>query len=60
MQWEYLKIDLGTHPRRTEEIDLLNGAGADGWELVVIMGNNIAYLKRRRGAPKRQTRIVSR
>jgi len=59
MKWEYLKIYLGTLPR-TEDIDLLNGAGADGWELVAILSNNVAYLKRLREAPKRQTRNVSR
>jgi hypothetical protein len=60
MQWEYLKIDLGALPRKTEDIDLLNDIGADGWELVAIMSNKIAYLKRLRGASKRQTRKASR
>jgi|RhiMetdeSRZDD1v2_1073273.scaffolds.fasta_scaffold1094153_1 hypothetical protein len=59
MQWEYRKIYLGAVPSRTEDIDLLNDVGADGWELVAIMDNNVAYLKRLRGAPKRKTRNVS-
>ena len=27
-------------------VDVLNDAGDDGWELVAILPNNIAYLKR--------------
>jgi hypothetical protein len=49
-----------TLPRKTEEIDLLNDVGADGWELVSIMSNKVAYLKRLRGASKRRTRNASR
>jgi H-NS histone family len=45
-EWEYRKIDLNQqHPRR-DDIDILNVAGADGWELVGITSNNMAYLKR--------------
>jgi len=45
-EWEYRKIDLNQqHPRR-DDLDLLNVAGGEGWELVGIMNNNIAYLKR--------------
>jgi H-NS histone family len=45
-EWEYRKIDLNQqHPRR-DDLDLLNVAGGEGWELVGIMHNNIAYLKR--------------
>lgn len=45
-QWEYTKIDLNQSSRRTDDIDVLNTAGGDGWELVGITTNNIAYLKR--------------
>ena len=45
-QWEYSKIDLNNVPARTSEIDLLDSAGKDGWELVRITANNLAYLKR--------------
>ena len=45
-EWEYLKIDLNQHPPRVDELDLLNQAGADRWELVNITATNIAYLKR--------------
>jgi hypothetical protein len=45
-QWQYRKIDLNELSPKTDEIDILNGAGDEGWELVVITVNNIAYLKR--------------
>jgi len=50
-QWEYLVIDLSDLPRRTDEIDLLNDAGVNGWELVGITTNNKAYLKRQFAEP---------
>jgi hypothetical protein len=45
-QWQYRKIDLSSHAPRGDGIDLLNAAGRDGWELVIITSNHIAYLKR--------------
>jgi hypothetical protein len=45
-EWEYRKIDLNQHRPQGDELDLLNAAGKDGWELVGIASNNIAYLKR--------------
>jgi hypothetical protein len=45
-QWEYEKLDLNDTPRRGNEIDILNEAGQNGWELVAITPNNIAILKR--------------
>ena len=45
-EWEYLKIDLNDLPRNTESIDLLNNAGKNGWELVTLTINNLAFLKR--------------
>jgi len=44
-EWRYDKIDLGGLPRRTSDIDVLNDAGKDGWELVTIMPNGMAYVK---------------
>ena len=45
-RWEYTMIYLSELPRGTDEIDILNDAGEDGWELVSIMANDVAYLKR--------------
>ena len=45
-QWEYLRLDLNDAPERGTEIDVLNRAGGEGWELVGITSTNIAYLKR--------------
>lgn len=59
-QWEYSKIDLNDAPRKTDDIDLLNDAGKDGWELVGILSNNVAYLKRQIGAPAAVARTVRR
>ena len=45
-EWEYRKIDLSQQQPRSDELALLNVAGADGWELVAITVNNVAYLRR--------------
>jgi len=45
-QWEYKKIDLNHASFKTDDIDLLDDAGGEGWELVGIAGNSVAYLKR--------------
>ena len=45
-EWEYRKIDLNQQRPRSDELDMLNAAGADGWELVSITSTNLAYLKR--------------
>ena len=42
--YEYRKIDLGTVPAKLSDIDVLNDAGKDGWELVAISANYCAYL----------------
>jgi hypothetical protein len=44
--WEYRRINLSEQRPRSDELDMLNVAGADGWELVGITSHNIAYLKR--------------
>jgi hypothetical protein len=49
-QWDYRKIDLNNVPRKSDDVDLLNDAGEQGWELISIMPNNFAYLKREREA----------
>src|ERR1700737_222197 len=45
-EWEYIKFDLNDLPSKASEIDVLNDAGKDGWELVTITHNNIGYVKR--------------
>jgi hypothetical protein len=41
-----LPIDLNNIPPRESALDLLNEAGAEGWEMVGISRNGIAYMKR--------------
>jgi len=45
-EWEYRKIALNQLARKTDDVDLLCDADHEGWELVVIHANNVAYLKR--------------
>ena len=45
-KWEYDKIDLNALPPKTTDLDLLNDAGNDGWELVALTTNNVAIMKR--------------
>jgi DNA-binding protein H-NS len=45
-QWEYRKIALNQLLKRGDDIDLLCEVGRDGWELIAILANNMAYLKR--------------
>ena len=54
-EWEYQKIALNLLPRKTDDIDLLNDAGEEGWELVAILANNVAYLKREFDEPVSET-----
>jgi DNA-binding protein H-NS len=53
--WEYRKLYLNQHSPRGDELELLNAAGAAGWELVGISNNNVAYLKRGIEEPGRAT-----
>jgi hypothetical protein len=45
--WEYHKIDLGAHPDLVDDVELLNAAGEEGWEVAAITDHNVVYLKRR-------------
>jgi hypothetical protein len=45
-QWEYSKRNLNEASAKVSDVDLLNDVGKDGWELVSITINNLAYLKR--------------
>lgn len=51
MKWEYRKIALNDRSRGADEIDVLCKAGKEGWELVAVLANNVAYLKRRVDGP---------
>jgi hypothetical protein len=48
VRWEYRKIPLNERPRSSDDIDVLCNAGENRWELVTILPNNVAYLKRPR------------
>ena len=58
-EWEYVTVSLSDLPVKTRAVDVLNDAGEQGWELVTITSNNIAYLKRqvlrRRSRPRPPT-----
>ena len=45
-RWEYLILDLAHLPEKASEVDLLNEAGEQGWELTTILSNKTAYLRR--------------
>ena len=53
-EWEYTTVSLNDRPYKTRPIDVLNDVGEEGWELVIITPNQIAYLKRQVG--KRRAR----
>jgi hypothetical protein len=58
-QWQYRTIYLNDVPRGSDEIEVLNDAGGEGWELVGITANKIAYMKRQivaptQGSPRRK------
>jgi hypothetical protein len=60
-EWEYTTVSLNDRPYKTRAIDVLNDVGEEGWELVIITPNQIAYLKRQvakgraRSAPTKAT-----
>ena len=62
MAYEYRKIDLGAVPIKVSDIAVLNDAGKDGWELVIIAANHCAYLRRIRAVDPAhpRTRVSSR
>jgi hypothetical protein len=51
-EWEYSTINLSELPLKPGIIAVLSDAGKDGWELVTINPNNIAYLKRQIRKPR--------
>jgi len=50
------KSTLGDLPRETTDLALLAKAGDDGWEFIVIIINNMAYLKRPIGKQRSKQR----
>ena len=46
VDWEYRKILLNEHRRTGDDIEVLCEAGKQGWELIAITPNSVAYLKR--------------
>ena len=55
-KFEYHKIDLSSATTKRSDVDVLNDAGRDGWELVSITANHIAYFKRAVPVPKAPAR----
>ena len=45
-EWEYITVSLNDRSPKTLRVDVLNDAGEEGWVLVRITPNQIAYLKR--------------
>jgi hypothetical protein len=46
IRYEYVRIDLNQHHPRSDALALLGSAGQQGWRLVCVTANNIAYLIR--------------
>jgi hypothetical protein len=47
--WEYMTINLYELPLAVQSSNALSDAGKEGWELVAITSNGMAYLKRPTG-----------
>jgi DNA-binding protein H-NS len=46
MAWEYYELDLTNVPKRQSELDLLNRAGQQGWELIALLPPHRALMRR--------------
>jgi hypothetical protein len=55
-RWEYRIVNLSETSRGARDIDLLADAGEQGWELVTVTPNNMAYMKRPVEPPASPTR----
>ena len=55
-EWEYTTINLSELPARILVVDVLNNAGEEGWELIAITTNHVAYLKRQIARPRARVR----
>jgi hypothetical protein len=58
-EWEYTTINLSDVPAKILAVDVLNNAGEEGWELIAITANHIAYLKRQIARPPARSRRSS-
>jgi hypothetical protein len=58
-KWEYTIISLNDLPFKPGVIEVLNDAGKEGWELVAITLNDIAYLKRQIGRTRSKSARAS-
>jgi hypothetical protein len=58
-EWEYTTINLSELPVRILTVDVLNNAGGEGWELIAITANHVAYLKRQIARPGARVRRSS-
>jgi hypothetical protein len=58
-EWEYTTINLSDVPAKILVVDVLNDAGEEGWELIAITANHVAYLKRQIAKPRARARRSS-
>ena len=58
-EWEYQKLDLNDARPRQDDVDMLNSAGREGWELVAVTPSGVAYLKHEVQTEKPRRRKVS-
>ena len=61
LAWEYCKINLTASNHGMDDIQVLNATGEQGWELVHISTEHVAYLKRpiEPARAKRQTQVCA-
>jgi hypothetical protein len=45
-RWDDIRLDLSSVPLKTDDVELLNDLGEQGWELVAVTANAQAYFKK--------------
>lgn len=53
--WQYLQLDLNELPRGASEIDVLNRAGREGWELVTIRNEHAIFKRQAKATTPQQS-----